>query len=86
MNLDNPWSVGRWVIARFSFRDCKCPTAEIFQGEAYQIHSWIILDGAPWVELEGITKKVFPIYIFATLRQDLDPKVWFRNEIKKYEG
>lgn len=82
----NPYAPGKWLVARVGFRDGSCPLAEIWKGEVYQVHSWIISDGCPGVLLEGLTKtRAFPIYLFAPLKQGLDPREWFKKEIRKYE-
>jgi len=80
MDQDNPYQQGRWLVVRRSFTDSTCPLAKIFKGEVYQIHSWAIIDGAPGVFLEGLTKtRAFPIHLFAPLKVSLTPKLWVKS-------
>jgi hypothetical protein len=65
------YNKGDWLKARMGYSTYESPKIQIFKGEFYQINSFIIFDGLPYVFLEEIPKKSFPLSIFTTVSRDL---------------
>jgi hypothetical protein len=65
------YNKGDWLKARMGYSTYENSRIKIFKGEYYTINSFIVFDGRPYVFLEEIAEKSFPLSIFTTVCKDL---------------